>query len=82
MHPKKSYSSILILCICPNLERIDEIFEVYMINRVSILSYRWDQPYPKEKNKKKKKKNKKRKNKGNSQADEPSEKRVCPGEGK
>ena len=40
-------------------------------------------PIPKKKNKKKKKKkNKKRKNKGNSQADEPSEKRVCPGEGK
>ena len=39
-------------------------------------------PNPKRKNKKKKKKkNKKRKNKGNSQGDEPSEKRVCPGDG-
>ena len=39
-------------------------------------------PKPKKKNKKKKKnKNKKRKNNQNRQADEPSEKRVCPGDG-
>lgn len=40
-----------------------------------------DETNPKKKNKKKKKKkNKKRKNKGNSQVDEPPEKRICPGD--